>query len=508
MTQDSVRTTLLLSGGEIVSWQEGAWRLTRADVWIEGGEVAAIDASPDLDSRPAYAGEVIDCRGMILMPGLSNCHAHVLEMWQRSFHDALPFEPWIAYKAALDSRNLLTPQELASMTRLVSLELLRNGVTSVVDHIYQRPQITEESMDAIIGAYVDSGMRAWVAPALLDLSRAEANAIDLAELDPALRPVFTRRPPFSVDEQLAVAEYAIKQAARTTRVRGIVGPGGPTFCTRELFEKAVELSERYDTLLHTHILETRSQRLQSMKQLGMGTVDYLQATGALNGRLFTAHSIWLDREEIEMFAEAGASIVHNPYSNMRLGSGYCPLPEYRKAGVNVALGSDGGDSGDSYSILDQARLASMLHRAQRVDSGEWLRGEDAFSMAVQGGARILTGGKGGNIEVGKLADVVIVRKDHRFLSPDHAARSLVHSGSITAMHVIVGGDVVLRDGRSPSIDEAADLAVVQEATARGIAMRGEADAEVSLLYPVLQSHYERSASRIGSFVPGSMREEA
>jgi 5-methylthioadenosine/S-adenosylhomocysteine deaminase len=245
-----------------------------------------------------------------------------------------------------------------------------------------------------------------------------------------------------------------------------------------------------------------TQRIKYPKQLGCGSVEYLKDLGALNSRLFAAHAIWMAQHEIELIAKSGASIVHNPYSNLRLGSGYCPLPELRRAGVNIALGSDGGDSGDSYSIMDQARLASMLHRVSHQNPSQWISGEDAFSMATLGGANILTGGSTGNIAVGKLADIVIMKKDHRFFSLAPVARTLVHAGSGDIRHVIVNGNVVLENGNSVFYDEAADLEILESVTKRGATKLNQTVAIADRYRSLLHNKYVQSTIKIGSFQPG------
>ncbi|MGG1660056.1 amidohydrolase family protein [Brevibacillus sp. NRS-1366] len=506
MNNKPLKGSLLLRGGEVVRWIDNGWNIEKVDILIMDEKIVSIHEHASVHTE---AEQTIDCTGMIVYPGLHNSHSHLLELWQRSLHEQLPLETWVPYKAYLDMMTNLQPHEVESVTRLACLELLRNGVTSVVEHMYLRPKLSTQAIQASMKALLTSGIRGWLAPAMVDLSTAEINGLNTIDLPREICDELSKKPVLPASEQLKLVEDAIKQAKTINNpmLNIIEGPGGPNFCSTSLFEGAIDLARRYDLMLHTHILETRCQRMVIKERFGRGTVQYLKELGALSPKFFAAHVIWIDQTEIEMLAESGVTVVHNPASNLRLGSGLCPVPEMRKAGVNVVLGSDGGDTSDSYAIMDQARFAAMIHRTSHDDPATWIAGEDAFTMATLNGAALLTGGKTGNLVAGNLADIVIMEKDHRFLTPGPIARKLVHAGNGTIRYVIVNGKMVIKDGRSTLFNEQNDVEVLQNLLERGMQLFPQSIAAGNKVYPVLNQLYNRSIKYNGTFQPGDFIRE-
>jgi len=229
-------------------------------------------------------------------------------------------------------------------------------------------------------------------------------------------------------------------------------------CSDALLREVVQFAEQYDLGIHTHLLETRLQAWTAQKIYRQTICAHLAQIGFLSSRLSTAHSIWLDEREMDLLAASGASVVHNPASNLKLGSGVAPVAKLKARGVNVALGTDGGDTSDSYSIFEQMRLAAFLSRIAAEDPENWITALDALKMGTVNGAQAVPAwrGKIGKIKPGYRADLVLLKPSLR-LRP---LRDIVHQlvfceGGQSVDTVLVDGKVVVEGGRLTGIDEEA-----------------------------------------------------
>jgi cytosine/adenosine deaminase-related metal-dependent hydrolase len=310
------------------------------------------------------------------------------------------------------------------------LETLLGGATAILDHLWVRHI---EDVEAAVAAYKALGIRVWLALMLGDTAgdnyanytacapnAADRNAAAHAAggcacggMAPggALRLGPGGYDPAKTDAAVALWEEAIARFHRPEE--GINIAIGPVTCysaSRELITRGAALRAKHGLCGHIHLLETQGQALQSRQYFGKdGAVGMLRDTGflALPGTS-CAHAVWLDAAEIGMLAEAGASIVHNPASNLRLGSGVAPLPEYIAAGVNVALGADGACSSDGQDMHEVMKLTAILHTLRTREYRDWLEPRDVLRMATAGGyAAVNMKGASGVLAVGAAADVVL-----------------------------------------------------------------------------------------------------
>ncbi|MCC3359164.1 amidohydrolase family protein [Bacillus sp. REN16] len=493
---------LLLKDGEILKKNNNEWHVVKEDVLIRNNRILQVKSKIDPNEDLLHGKvEIINCQGMVIFPGLHNCHSHLLEYWQRSVRDNLPLEPWVPFKSALDVAVNLTPKEVESIERLSALELLRNGVTTVLDHMFLRPALTGESIESAYNGLKTSGIRGILAPSIVDVSMQENYSLKSYQIPLEHREIFEKPPALTGNEQLQIVEESILMARKDgiERMQVIVGPGAPTFCKKDTFEKSVELAHRYQTLLHTHLLETRRQRIQSQTNFEGGIIAYLDRIGALHNNFIAAHVIWIESQEMRQLAERGVHIVHNPCSNSRTGSGLSPVLHLRDEGLNIGFGTDGGDSSDAYSISDQMKLAALIHRLSTPNPDYWISGEESFDMAVTNGARMLTNHETGNIEVGKLADLVVMRRDSRFQKPGMLARQLVHVGLGEITYVFVDGELVLDHGKPTQFDEGRDVEVLYNVIERGMKVYDDSMIQAEKLKPYLRSLYDEGVERINQF---------
>jgi len=175
-----------------------------------------------------------------------------------------------------------------------------------------------------------------------------------------------------------------------------------------LLQGCIELSDRYNLCRHMHLLETKAQKLLAQEKYGSSAVRHLQQLGFLDHRTTLAHAVWLDDSDLAILAETRATVVHNPLSNLRLGSGIAPILKCIQAGVNIAFGCDGAASNDAQDLLEALKLATILHTITEPDYQQWLTSRQTVRMAALGGAKgVNLADHTGVLEVGKKADLVI-----------------------------------------------------------------------------------------------------
>jgi cytosine/adenosine deaminase-related metal-dependent hydrolase len=457
--------SLLLRGGCVVTGDAHGTVWNPGDVRIDGERVTAIGPHD-----PAAAdGEIVDCRDRIVMPGLVNSHSHIEEILQRSMRDALPLEPWFAYKAAVESSLDLGPDAWYSVVALAAMEMLTRGVTTVLHHMFVRPRLDLAKTDAAVRAYEDAGMRVFLAPAVTDMRVYDTMPLDLASLPPVLQDEVRNAPAPPVEAELETAEEIIRRLTQKGgRVRPMLGPSAPQRSSDRLLAWVMERRERYGCRIHTHALETRAQAVTSRARFGASLFEHLESIGFLGPTTSFAHAIWITRRDIEVLGRTRTSVVHNPCSNLKLGDGVAPVPALLRAGANVALGTDGGDTSDSYSVLDQMKLAALIQRVQTPAVEDWLTAEDAFRMGTVHGARVVgMEAEIGSLEAGKRADVVLLRRTIGFRPLNHPVRQLVlgENGS-SVDRVYVDGRLVVQDGRVTGVDETRVLSAIDELSAR------------------------------------------
>ncbi|NJL88125.1 MAG: amidohydrolase [Leptolyngbyaceae cyanobacterium SM1_1_3] len=363
------------------------------DVQVTGDKITAIAAA--LEPQ----GKAIDATHKLLLPGFFNAHTHSSEMWQRGAIAPLPLELWLS---ELYSSPDLTPEKIYLSALGTAVETLLSGGTSVIDHLVMPPGQELEAIAAVVRGYREVGIRAFVAPLVQDLAAKEGLPSGNHKTD--YQPYSQ-----STAEILAWMETAIKQFHRPEEgISLMVGPTGLQLCTDELFQGCITLSDRYSLCRHTHLLETKAQQRLAYEKYGHSAVEHLSRLGFLGPQTSLAHCVWLDQADIPVLAASGASVVHNPLSNLRLGSGIAPILQYRQAGINVTFGCDGTASNDSQDILEAIKIGTLLHNTTEPDYQHWITPTQAIAMATQGGARAVNlSSQLGILTVGQQADFVL-----------------------------------------------------------------------------------------------------
>lgn len=410
------------------------------DVQVVDGAIAAI--APNLQ----VIDTAIDGKNKLLLPGFFNAHTHSSEMWQRGIMSVFPLELWLAELydfAPLDTEKVY----LSALGTAV--ETLLSGGTSVVDHLVLIPGLELETIAIATRAYREVGIRAFIAPLIQDESLTAG--IPSGESAQSHEPYFR-----STAATLEIIEEAVRQFHRPDEgVSILVAPTGIQLCTDALFKGCIELSDRYNLCRHSHLLETKAQEKLAQEKYGCTAVEHLKRIGFLSDRTSLAHCVWLNDADIAILAETQSTVVHNPLSNLRLGSGIAPILKYRQAGVNVTFGCDGASSNDSQDLLEAIKIGSILHNVTDSDYQHWITPRQAIEMASLGGAKGLNiADKLGSLTVGKQADLVLYDLTNLSLLPRTDPIGLLVLGRPTNVvdSAWVNGKQIVADGKVTTIN--------------------------------------------------------
>lgn len=473
--------------------------LTDGAVVIEGDRIAELgDRTAMLAEFPD--AEVLGSDDVAIMPGLVNAHHH---SWAAtSIQHARPdqqLEPWILS----GKRNRKSDDYLDTL--LAAARQMAGGVTSVVDAYFGGG--TADEYAAAVGngirAYEEAGMRVAFSTGVDTQSfivwgkGEDKKFID--SLPPELRaPTAEFLPgPGSItgDEYLAIIEDFKRRYENHPRIDVWFGPGGPHWMPDELLQQVAERAAAIDTRIQTHCVETIYEKMHGLRFYGQPTMLHLRDLGFLSPRLSIAHGIWMTEAEIEAVAEAGVAVSHNPSSNLRLRAGIAPVLTLREAGITVGIGMDGFAINDDEDMFSEMRLAWRLNGTPPLD-GPGLTPTDVLAMATTEGAKLMGKDKIlGKLAPGYLADLILVdlkRITTPWVAPEVDPKALIvyraRLGDVRS--VLVGGEVVLRDGKPTRFDVDA---VITEVAALLAAQpfRTERAELVARLQPILKAWYLR-----------------
>jgi 5-methylthioadenosine/S-adenosylhomocysteine deaminase len=464
------RRPVLIRNGYVVP---GANRshLDGADIFIDDGRIAAI--GPGLAQSEAIAARdprVIDATKRIVIPGFINAHTHSNESFCQGFWDALPLEVWILHAYPPFSLTPLPERTHYLRTMLLAIESVRSGITTVQDDLINRLGETA-AFDGSASAYRDIGLRAAITTSMSDRPFLEPLPWVDELMAPAIKAELATLPTDTWQNELAMFErnFGRWHGAAGGRIRAILGPVGPQWCTDDLLQAATEVSLARGLPVHTHTLESKLQAVQGELMYGRPIVEHLDRLGVLTEHFTLNHAIWLTDHEIELVGARGASISHNPLSNLKLGSGIARVRDLKNAGVNVALGTDGTSTSDRADMLRSLGMAALIHRVGDMDYETWVTAEEAFEMATEGSARSCgLGAEIGVLEVGRKADLVLIdREDYGFIPLYRPVAQLAYAVNSDAVRtVLVDGEIVMEERVLTKIDEASIKAeMIEVATA-------------------------------------------
>ncbi|MBE3561770.1 MAG: amidohydrolase family protein [Ktedonobacteraceae bacterium] len=448
---------LLIRGCALLAPHRAGRLLLNQDILIEGNRIRALGPGGTLPFDPE-GGMILEGRGKVAIPGLINAHTHSPENLLKATSPSLPLELWLV---PLFAGTLKWSPRLVYLSALLgAIEMLKTGTTAVLDHFWSPGGVVSEYMDAAMQAYHDAGIRASLAPSIEDRDLVLEAGAKHGLVFPS-HPFVDRFSSWpSLEVQVDSLEQFFTTWHRTAdgRLRCLVGPSGIHWCSPLLLESCLALAERYQTGIHLHAVETELQAKVLHDALGQGGIAFLEDCGVLGERTSLAHAIWLEPGDLERLARTGTTVVHNPVSNLRLGSGRFPLTEAQRQQVRVALGSDGSASNDTQNMFGVLKLTGLMHNTPSEDYRHWPAPLQILEAGTIGGAAALgLAGELGEIAAGQLADIVLMDLESSTFLPlrDPYLHLIYCENGESVDTVIVNGRVVVEQGAVRTVDERA-----------------------------------------------------
>jgi cytosine/adenosine deaminase-related metal-dependent hydrolase len=492
-------SSLLVRNAHVLTLDHVDREWPRADVVVEAGAIAAIGPGVG-EGWPRRFDRVIEAEGLLAMPGLINAHFHSPGNLMKGALPGLPLELFMLHEVpplapAGDGERLAYVR-----TMLGALEMLRRGITAVHDDAYHVPVATRESIDAIMRAYEDAGIRATVAIDQPNVVEYEKYPF-LADLLPdAERRAMDRAPRQSAADLLDLNGHLIDRwhGAAGGRLAAAVSCSAPQRVTPDYFAALSALSKRHDLPFNVHVLETKLQRVLGEEKYGKSLVRYVHDLGLLDERMMVIHAIWIDAADVELLAASGCTVAHNPVCNLRLGSGVMPYYALRAAGVPICLGSDEMNTDDTANMWYVAKTAALLQTLGSPEYRIWPAAPEMLAALTRGGAGAMRrADRIGRLAPGFAADLALLDLDTTAFTPlNDLRRQLVfcEDGS-SVRFTIVAGRVVYEGGRVTTVDERALRAEARALMQGYRATLERAGSEADRLEPYYREMYLQAAGR-------------
>ena len=399
-----------------------------ADIAVQGTEILAIGNIP-ADFTPE---RTVDGKDHFAVPGLINGHTHASMTLLRSYGDDMELMDWL--------NNRIWPTEAKMVEKdirvggeLALLEMIKSGTTAFAD-------MYGPHMESVIEATIKAGIRGVIARGAIGLF-------------PAGRQILEDN----------VNLYENYHGAGDGRITIMMGVHAPYTCPPDFCKYARELAGKHNIPIHIHMSETQAEIKQIQEQYGKRPFKYIEDLGLFDFPTIAAHCVWLDDEDIAIMKKHNISVIHNPGSNMKLASGVSPVPKLIKEGINVALGTDGASSNNNLDMLEEIRLAAMLHKVNELDPLA-VPAHEALKLGTENGAKALLLDKTGVLAPGCKADIVLYDLNRTEWCPRHDLVSLlVYSANSSSVDtVLCDGKIIMEKGEVLTLDEERILHEAQE----------------------------------------------
>ena len=391
------------------------------------------------------ADDVIDASHMVMYPGLINTHHHLYQTFSRNLPEVQNLElfPWL--KALYEIWKNLDEQAIYYSSITGMGELLKTGCTTCLDHHYVFPKgYANHILETQFRAADDLGIR----------FHATRGSMDLSTKDGGLPPDSVVQ---SVDEILKSCQESVERfhdPSRYSMHQVALAPCSPFSVTRELLLESAKLARSLQVRLHTHLAETKDEENYTLERYGMRPLEYMESLGWVGSDVWYAHGIHFTDEELSFLAKTQTGVAHCPISNMKLSSGIAKIPQMLSLGVPVGLAVDGSASNDGSNLLEEMRVAYLLHRLNSSEKAP--SGYEILKMATNGSAKLLGRDDLGQIAPGMAADFFLIDLNRlELIGASYDASSMLSTvgfkGSVD--YTVVNGKVVVREGRLVGMEE-------------------------------------------------------
>lgn len=490
---------------DVLVWQSAAGRpVGPVDVRIEGNRIAEV--APVARARAATNGPVFAGNGAhLVVPGLVNAHFHSPANHLGGSLPSMPLEMFMLYESPAAEELRPTPREAYLRTLLGVLEMLPGGTTAVQDDAFLMPAPDPEIIDAVMAAYRDSGIRASVAldqPELADVDKLPFLDQLAAGASPDVAVALRAPGPMPREELLEQYRYLFDtwHGAAGGRLTAAVSVSAPQRVSPEYFGALDALSAEHNVPLFAHLLETRPQRALMTEHPrfgGRSLVRWTSDLGLLTPRTNVIHAVWVDDDDLDLIAASGATVLHNPVSNLRLGSGVLPFRAMRERGIPLGLGLDEAICNDAVDMWSVVRATGLVHNITDPDPDRWPSATEVLDCLWRGGARAMHRAEElGAVEPGRLADLAVLDLHGTAFTPlsDVSGQLVYRASERDVVLTVVDGEVVARGGRLTRIDQDAVLAEFRELFDAKRAALERAHADAGRYLPLYREVVRRSAA--------------
>ncbi len=413
--------SILFTNAKIVATKNGEFEILK-DAFL-GVDGSTIDYIGTKRPQKAYTTEK-NMYDKLLMPGLANCHGHSAMNLLRGIGSDLNLMDWLHLIWPIEDK--MRDQDLVFGMEMSILEMLACGTTSFCD-MYMRPMITQRCIK-------ESGIKANLTRVVIggdDSTDYKSFPNRVESLD------FYKNYNGAFEDRLHVdwcihAEYTIADKIAENWAKEIQEIGGR---------------------LHIHLAETKKEQEECIQRRGKTATQWFNDLGFFNLPCYAAHCVWVTDQDMAIMKEKGVSPVHNPSSNLKLGSGIAPIPKMLDMGLNVALGTDGSASNNNVNMFEEMHLASIIHNGLSQDP-TLMKPAQVIKMATINGAKLQGRPDTGSLEVGKKADIIALNLDAPHLVPDYDTLALITysaQGSDVCM-TMVDGKILYENGEFLTMD--------------------------------------------------------
>lgn len=413
----------LFKNADILMYENGIYSVIKnAFLAVDGERISYIGK----EKPEGNFDSVKDMSGKLLMSGFYNCHNHCPMVLLRGVGSDLPLNEWL-FNKVFPIEDKLTADEIYAGTNLALLEMLASGTVSFSD-MYFEPQVTAK-------AVADAGMKA-------NLTR------PVQSFDPAEEP----KDSFRIAQSLEL--YDSWNNAADGRILIDFSIHAEYTCTEKIARAYSEECNNRGGLMHIHLSETVKEHNECKEKYGKTPTQWFNDLGAFDSRAFAAHCVTLEDSDMEILLEKGVHVVHNPTSNMKLGSGFSRVQKMLDMGINVALGTDGAASNNNLDMMEELHLASIIHNGYNQDA-TIMNADTVIKMATLNGAVLQGRNDCGEIKAGNKADIIAISLDKPHLRPIIDEKSLItySAQSSDVCMTMVDGKILYENGEYLTLDK-------------------------------------------------------
>lgn len=467
---------LLLYNAILVSMDAQRRIFTNGAILVDGEVIKAVGPYDEVAQQIPAGVEVEkqDLGGKLVIPGLIDTHVHLAQAMIRGCADDMSLIPWLLDRVWPLQGNYKVEDGRASAALCIA-EMLKTGTTCFIEALFAG----HYGFEGVAEVVEQSGIRACIGKIVMDVGT-------YAESNRSMHPGMVEDRATTVRDTLRYYDEYNNGAGG--RLKVWFGPRTPGGCTPDLYREIAALAKERDMGITVHLAEVKSDPEYIRREYDLSPAEFVADVGLLDlgPKCVLAHGVWLDDRDIALLAQYGTTVSHNPASNSKLASGFARVPEMLAAGVNVGLGCDGGPSNNSYDLIREMKLASVIHKAVKLDPLV-VDAETTLELATLNGAKACgLSNQIGSLEAGKQADLVIIDTNSLNLTPfntQNPVSALVYAGSGSDVEsVMIAGKWTVWKGELQTLDEEKLKA---EARTRGTALYERAGIELQSRWPTV-----------------------